>query len=353
MPNHATNHTQTRCNQFKTRILHLFKNIESEIISRIKSAKNNLKIAVTWFTNQEIFNEILKKLENKEFKVDLIVLNDKINNKIEGLNFQKFIDLNGNFYFSNNDNMVHHKICLIDDSLVITGSYNWTYYAENRNWENVVLIQNEEIVNGYLNEFSKIIEAHSKVTNVNMVKQQDTINSNDYLRTDYSLQAVMENRKGNDLAVAKIYTELIRINNKKEEKQKILKARNEITKKYNTTSFEVSPFEIGISLIRGYKKVIPAFEKLPFTVVREGTTSEDYSDSIGITIQKHDFGKTETMIRLGLDNLKPQPKGTVKIKLTITLEKSGKLKIDCLELNGFERRKLKVIDIKNWLQHRI
>lgn len=330
--------------------MHLFNNIEFEIISAIKNAKSSLKIAVTWFTNHEIFNEVLTKLENPEFKVDLIVLNDRINNKREGLNFQKLIESNGNFYFSSNENMVHHKICIIDNSILITGSYNWTYYAENRNWENVVFIEEKEIVDGYIAEFDKIINHHLKVETVE--KEQKTgavVSSNDYLHTDYTLQAKIQEKKGNDLAVAKIYTEILKINSKQKE---IVNARNEIVKKYNNETLKVSPFEIGILFKNGYTAIIPAYENLPFTAKKVGLTTTDNAKSLRVTIQKNDY-IPRTIKQFSLSNLKPSPKGTQKIEHTLTLEQNGILTINCVELNGFGRTKTEKVDIKNWLQQRV
>ena len=98
--------------------MQLFKNIQDELIARIDMANQSLKIAVTWFTNHDLFNAILKKLNNPNFEVSLIVLNDKINNKREGVNFQHLINAKGNFYYSSVENMVHHKFCIIDDSLL-------------------------------------------------------------------------------------------------------------------------------------------------------------------------------------------------------------------------------------------
>jgi hypothetical protein len=325
--------------------LHLFKNIESEIISRIKSSKKNLKIAVTWFTNHEIFNEILKKLENPEFEVDLIILNDRINNKREGLNFQRFIESKGKFYFSSNNNMVHHKICIIDESIVITGSYNWTYYAENRNWENIVILENEIIVKGYLNEFSKIIEAHKIVINVENVEQKDALTSNEYLYTDYTIQAEKQSKKGNDLSVARIYTEILKIDTKQEE---IKKARTEILKKYNNETLEICPYEIGIKFKNGYTKLISAYEKLPLKVNKIGLTPIDNAKSLNTIVQKNDY-IPKTIKQFSFDNLKACPNGTEKIEYFLELGKNGILTINCKELNGYGRTKTERINLKNWL----
>jgi len=96
--------------------MQLFENIQKEIISRIKKSEKSLKIAVTWLTNHDIFDAILSKINDSNFEVILIVLNDKINNKREGVNFQELINKNGKFYFSTTENMVHHKFCIIDSS---------------------------------------------------------------------------------------------------------------------------------------------------------------------------------------------------------------------------------------------
>lgn len=95
-----------------------FKNIQQELIDRIRLAKSSIKIAVTWFTNHDLFDELIAKLVNDKISVDLIVLNDRINNKREGCNFQSLINNNGQFYYSDVNSMVHHKFCIIDDRFI-------------------------------------------------------------------------------------------------------------------------------------------------------------------------------------------------------------------------------------------
>lgn len=326
--------------------MQLFRNIQSELIGEIEKSEKNLKIAVTWFTNHEIFDAILNKLDNPAFKVDLIVLNDRINNKKEGLDFQSFIEKKGSFYYSSNDNMVHHKFCIIDDEKVFTGSYNWTYYAENRNWENVVILTESKMVEGFVSEFAKVIANHKKVENV--IKEQDiqaAITSNEYLNTDYTLQAQTEKNKGNELAVAKIYTELLKLNRKQPE---ILNARKEILQKFNNELFKVSPFEIGILFKNGYHLAIPAYTELPFEMDKTGKTTADNQKTIRVTIQKNDY-IPRTILQFELPNLKPSPKGTEKIEHKLVLEKSGILTVYVKELNGFNRSKIEHVDLKNWL----
>ena len=51
---------------------------------------------------------------------------------------------------------MHHKFCVIDKSVVVTGSFNWTDQAVNHNQENLLFIENKELAAKYSNEFEKL-----------------------------------------------------------------------------------------------------------------------------------------------------------------------------------------------------
>lgn len=130
-----------------------FSNIRNVIINDIKSATKSISIAVAWFTNHEIFDELVEKL-NQGVKVNLIILNDDINLREFSLDFQKIIDAGGNFWLASAEHPMHHKFCIIDESILITGSYNYTYLADCINHENIVRFQGvSDIINSYQEEF--------------------------------------------------------------------------------------------------------------------------------------------------------------------------------------------------------
>jgi len=58
-----------------------------------------------------------------------------------------------------NPRNMHHKVILIDDNIVIFGSYNFTANAEMKNDENLLVIHNAEIANQFLEEFKRIFDA--------------------------------------------------------------------------------------------------------------------------------------------------------------------------------------------------
>ena len=55
-----------------------------------------------------------------------------------------------------NPDKLHHKVIVIDGRVVITGSYNFSMSAEERNDENVVVICSEAVAEGYLAEVERV-----------------------------------------------------------------------------------------------------------------------------------------------------------------------------------------------------
>ena len=48
---------------------------------------------------------------------------------------------------------MHNKFAIIDNRLLLTGSYNWTFSANNRNDENLLIIDDPEIIKIFQNQF--------------------------------------------------------------------------------------------------------------------------------------------------------------------------------------------------------
>ena len=55
---------------------------------------------------------------------------------------------------------MHHKFVIVDGSVLITGSFNWTRQAVLGNRENVLVTNNAEIVRPYVKEFEKLWELY-------------------------------------------------------------------------------------------------------------------------------------------------------------------------------------------------
>jgi hypothetical protein len=324
--------------------MHKFTGIENEIIEQILASKRIVKIAVAWFTNITIF-EAVEKAQESGVEIRLIVVNDRINNKELGVDFQKVIDKGGRFYFSDIKNLVHHKFCIIDDEVVITGSYNWTYYAENRNWENIVILTDTRIVKGYVNEFNKIEEYHEKVISITeSTIKDDSVVDIDYLKEDYLSQANSYKKKGDLVKSAKVYTKLLDF---VDDKKEIIIKRDELLDKIHAKTLKSSPFEIGILYRKGYEKAIPASVKLPFEIRKRGSTVADNQTAIHVIIQKFDVIAT-TILELHLGGMQKSPKATNKIEHIFCLGLDGYLDLTCNELDGSATTRAR-INIRDWM----
>jgi phosphatidylserine/phosphatidylglycerophosphate/cardiolipin synthase-like enzyme len=82
---------------------------------------------------------------------------------------------------------MHHKFCIIDGYVVITGSYNWSYNAEN-NDENILICSgNTDLVNQYKKELKRIIENYLF---------EDTSSSNSKISGSFGQNTKPENSRG-------------------------------------------------------------------------------------------------------------------------------------------------------------
>ena len=134
----------------------IFENIAERILTEIQKANNSIYIAVAWFTNKSIFEQLIKKAKNG-CQIQIIISNDLINEN-SSIDFNKLEKHNGKVYkIGNGDTeLMHNKFCIIDFNTVITGSYNWSYKAEN-NFENIVINSNgTSLAEQFVTEFNQI-----------------------------------------------------------------------------------------------------------------------------------------------------------------------------------------------------
>lgn len=129
-----------------------FDNLEDIIKGELSKAKEEIKIAVAWL-NTDIYYNVIAGLLKENVKVELI-LNDSPSNYSLRIYELRELGLKRRYItMPGEKSLMHHKFCIIDNSVVITGSYNWSFYAR-ANFENIVVVRNEEkFVAKFLEEF--------------------------------------------------------------------------------------------------------------------------------------------------------------------------------------------------------
>lgn len=134
----------------------IFENIADRILSEIRMAKKSIFIAVAWFTNKNIFEQLVIKTK-EGCKVFLIISDDEINRNSK-IDYELLLKYNSKFYKVGDGNaeLMHNKFCIIDYCTVISGSYNWSYKAET-NFENIIINYNDTVLaDQFISEFNQI-----------------------------------------------------------------------------------------------------------------------------------------------------------------------------------------------------
>lgn len=195
----------------------LFTGIRNQIISHLREANDEIVIAMAWFTSSELFDAIISCLK-RNVRVELILLDDAINYMYYAPDFNYFIQEGGILRIANpSSGFMHHKFCVIDKKISITGSYNWTYYAETRNIENIVITNSAEIVGLYLDEFKRlknIFPTRSSYHRLSWdeIESRDDI---DFNELNYEIEQICEIQNKPIRTVFKTSTEVVQTEIKK------------------------------------------------------------------------------------------------------------------------------------------
>ena len=73
-----------------------------------------------------------------------------------GGEYERLLENGADVRLDGNRRGMHHKVILIDDQILITGSYNFSNNAKARNDENTLIIHSPEVGAIYRQEFERV-----------------------------------------------------------------------------------------------------------------------------------------------------------------------------------------------------
>ncbi len=129
-----------------------FQDVQNIILTALDNARVSIRVLMAWFTNEILFNKLVEK-HNSGIDVQCAIFDDVVNKKY-GVN----VDLIPNVKIKRGKRggLMHGKFCVIDNQVVITGSYNWTNNAEFRNDENVTVENDPEQATRFSQEYRRL-----------------------------------------------------------------------------------------------------------------------------------------------------------------------------------------------------
>ncbi|MBU0456658.1 MAG: phospholipase D-like domain-containing protein [Nanoarchaeota archaeon] len=120
----------------------------------LKKAERSIYFMTFSFTHEGIANILLMK------NLDNLTINGVMETR-QISEYSQFERLNNNgieVFKDGNKNNMHHKVFIIDEKTVITGSFNPTGGGDSNNDENILIIEDEEIAGLFINEFNYVQE---------------------------------------------------------------------------------------------------------------------------------------------------------------------------------------------------
>lgn len=126
-------------------------NCAEKILDEINSAKQSVYFMVYSFTSEQIADALLYK---NNVDVKGIVEKRQVNNMYS--QYKRLKDFGVGIKTDNNKGLLHHKVFIIDNETVITGSFNPTASADTINDENILIIHDKILAKQYLGEFERV-----------------------------------------------------------------------------------------------------------------------------------------------------------------------------------------------------
>lgn len=123
------------------------------LLDEIKSAKTSIYFMAFSFTHNKL-GEAIRKRHKAGVTVGGVFDENGINEYSEYESMEK---IGISVKVDTSPGAMHHKVIIIDEETVITGSYNFSKNAEKRNSENLLIIKgNKDIGKLYLDEFNRL-----------------------------------------------------------------------------------------------------------------------------------------------------------------------------------------------------
>jgi len=123
---------------------------QQAIVEEISKATKTINIAMYYLTSREIAQELVKAKERG------VIIRAFLDQSQENASYSKSRylmkrDIEVRFYVGSG--LMHNKFAIIDNKVLITGSFNWTATADKENQENLLIMADEGLIRKYIERF--------------------------------------------------------------------------------------------------------------------------------------------------------------------------------------------------------
>ncbi len=130
--------------------------VAAHILSILQDAQESIYFMAYSFTANDLGDAIRQRAADGLTVAG--VMDDGQIKSNQGTEYDPFKQAGLDVRRDGNAGLMHHKVIIIDHSIVITGSYNFSASAETHNDENVVVIHNADVAAQYMAEFQRVYD---------------------------------------------------------------------------------------------------------------------------------------------------------------------------------------------------
>ncbi|HZQ09317.1 MAG TPA: phospholipase D-like domain-containing protein [Anaerolineae bacterium] len=134
---------------------------QKAILDHLKAAQKSIRVTAFSFTDPSIGNVLISKTKDKLLVQGVF---ETRNNTGLGADYDRLVRSGVDILQDGNCYILHSKTMVIDDHIVITGSYNFTESANKTNDENLLIIDDPSLAKLYIDEFNRIRTQAKKPT---------------------------------------------------------------------------------------------------------------------------------------------------------------------------------------------
>ena len=127
--------------------------VEGRIVAVLRQARKSIRFLAFSFTSQDLGQALI---ERARAGVAVSGVVEKRGSEEEYAQLAPMRQAGLDVLTDGNPYVMHHKVFIVDEEIVITGSYNSTKSADRDNDENILIIHNPDIARQYLGEFERV-----------------------------------------------------------------------------------------------------------------------------------------------------------------------------------------------------
>jgi phosphatidylserine/phosphatidylglycerophosphate/cardiolipin synthase-like enzyme len=127
--------------------------VAARLVSLLRGARQRIDVMAYSFTSDALGEALVSRAQDG---VNVRGVFDQGQATASGAEFSRLRQAGLDVRLDQSEGLLHHKVIVIDGETVVTGSYNFTRSAEERNDEAILILRDPDLAQRFLSEFERL-----------------------------------------------------------------------------------------------------------------------------------------------------------------------------------------------------